>query len=153
MSRANPPARRPLLEVRDLQTAPLPLPLLEETVRQALALSGQELDGLSLVLVDAARIARLNEAFLEHEGPTDVISFPAEDGEEGRSGEVIVCVPVAQEQAVEWGHSLSRELAILVAHGTLHAVGYTDDTDAGRAEMADLQTRAADLALAATNLT
>jgi probable rRNA maturation factor len=131
------------VEVRNLQGDPVPGEVIPLAVRAALALAGQSLDGLSVALVDAERMARLNRAHLHHEGPTDVISFPAEEGEEGRGGEIIICVPVAQEQAAERGHPLARELAVLAAHGTLHALGYADDTEAGRAEMEELQEEAA----------
>jgi probable rRNA maturation factor len=72
-----------------------------------------------------------------------VISFPAEQSEEGRCGEVIICVEVAEEQAAERGHSLAHELAVLTAHGVLHTLGYRDDTASARAEMEALQEEAA----------
>lgn len=140
--------RRVRVEVRDLQSRPLREDIIPLAVQAALAVAGQSLDGVSVALVEAERIARLSRTYLRHEGPTDVISFPAEESEEGRWGEIILCVPVAEEQAVERGHTLTRELAILAAHGTLHALGYRDDTAEGRAEMEALQERAAALALA-----
>lgn len=140
--------RRVRVEVRNLQSHPVCGQVISLAVRAALAVAGQSLDGVSVALVEAERIARLNRRYLHHEGPTDVISFPAEESEEGRWGEVILCVPVAEEQATERGHSLTRELAILTAHGTLHALGYRDDTAEGRAEMEALQEQAADVALA-----
>lgn len=136
------------VEVRNLQTVTVPEQVLVAAAREALALAGETLDSLGVALVDAERMARLNREFLERSGPTDVIAFPAEQTEEGRSGEVIVCVSVAEEQAQEQGHSLLRELAVLVAHGTLHTVGHRDDTETGRQVMADLQERAATRALA-----
>ena len=137
------------VELRNLQALPYSPEAIVAAARQALALSGRKLDCLSLALVDDERMARLNRQFLGREGPTDVIAFPAEESEEGRCGEAIVCVSVAREQAAERGHSLTRELAILTAHGVLHAVGYTDATEAEREVMSALQERAADLALAA----
>lgn len=134
--------------IRDLQDIPVSHEVLASAARYVLALAGKHLDSLSLVLVESERIERLNERFLSRSGPTDVIAFPAEENEEGHCAEVIVCVPVAAEQAQEQGHSLTRELALLTAHGVLHTVGYRDDTEAGRAEMAALQERAADLTLA-----
>ena len=131
------------LEVRNLQGRPVPAGVISSAALAALRVAGQELDGLSVALVDGARIARLNQAHLGHEGPTDVISFPAEEGEEGRCGEVIICMEVAEEQARERGHSLAHELAILTAHGTLHTLGYRDDTEGSRAEMEALQEQAA----------
>lgn len=102
---------------------------------------------MSVVFVDEAVIADLNERFLGHEGPTDVLAFPI-DGDEvssGRSpdtggrgpgappdgdepplllGDVIVCPSVAARQAAEHGHTLDDELALLVVHGTLHLLEY-----------------------------
>ena len=131
------------VEVRNLQAQPGPWEVIPAAVRAALAAAGGSLDCLSVALVDPERIARLNAAHLGHAGPTDVISFPVEEGEEERCGEVILCPQVAREQAAERGHSLARELAILTAHGTLHALGYRDDTAEGRAEMERLQEQAA----------
>ena len=142
-------AARPELrvELRNLQAVEIPPAPLVAVAREALALSGKALEGLSVALVEEERMARLNRQFLGRSGPTDVIAFPAEETEEGLCGEAIVCVPVAQEQADERGHSLLRELAILVAHGTLHTVGYSDETEAEREVMSALQEQAADRAL------
>jgi len=139
---------QPQVTIRDLQGTPVAYEVLSSAVGHALALARKPLDSLSLVLVEAGRIERLNEQFLGHSDSTDVLAFPAEENEEGRGGEVILCVPVALDQAREHGHSLARELALLAAHGVLHTLGYRDDTEAGRTEMAALQERAADLALA-----
>ncbi len=140
--------QRVRVEVRDLQSRPVCEKVIPLAVQAALVVAGESLDGVSVALVEAERIARLNRTYLHHEGPTDVISFPAEESEEGRWAEIIICVPVAEEQATERGHSLTRELAVLAAHGTLHGLGYRDDTAQGQAEMEALQERAAGLALA-----
>jgi probable rRNA maturation factor len=136
------------VEISDLQTIALDPGILEAAARHAHRLGGRRLDCLSLVLVDEHRIVRLNERFLGRSYPTDVIAFPAEEAEEGWCGEVLVCVEVARQQAQERQHSLEREMAVLVAHGTLHAMDFRDDTPEGRAEMEHLQESAAAAALA-----
>jgi len=47
-------------------------------------------------------------------------------------GDVYICVDVARKQAGDLGHSFTRELMKLTAHGTLHLLGYDheDDKDA-----------------------
>jgi probable rRNA maturation factor len=59
---------------------------------------------------------------------TDVLSFPtAEPGEtppDGFFGDIVICPDRAMEQAREYGHSLTRELAFLTVHGALHLFGY-----------------------------
>jgi len=90
---------------------------------------------VSLSFVDNEEIHALN---LEHRGidrPTDVLSFPILDGDEGAGdvdmnigavllGDIIISVERALEQAEEYGHSIERELAFLSVHSVLHLLGY-----------------------------
>jgi len=94
------------------------------------------LDQLSIVLVDDARISALNEQLLGRSGPTDVISFEAELGPDGGTeSEVYISVERAAAQAMEYGHALHYELAFLVAHAVLHALGWCDGDPAERERM------------------
>ena len=45
----------------------------------------------------------------------------------------------AQRQAQERGHGLDREMILLLVHGILHLIGYTDDTPSGYREMEEKQ--------------
>ena len=56
---------------------------------------------------------------------------------DGRShlGEVVVSYPRTLEQAREHGHQAERELALLVAHGVLHLLGYDHQGDVAAMEM------------------
>ena len=107
---------------------------------------GEEKASLSIVLVDDATIAHYNRLYLSHQGPTDVISFPQREGEipspdESLLGDVMVSVERANAQAHEYGHSLERELALLVIHGILHLLGWNDQTPEERQEMEAEQER------------
>ena len=100
--------------------------------------------GVCVSFLSPAGIERVNEDFLGHHGPTDVISFDYRTGEkdpgfstedcfdpeEGACSdpaiELIVCPAVAYEQAVKRGLPYSEEVALYVAHGLLHAAGYDD---------------------------
>ncbi len=98
--------------------------------------------GVCVSFLSPAGIERVNEDFLGHHGPTDVISFdyraeddPGFDDETDASGvsddadpsiELIVCPSVAYEQAVKRGLPYAEEVALYVAHGLLHAAGYDD---------------------------
>ena len=131
------------VELRELQTIPVEVSKLTEVARAAADELDANLDSLSLVIVDEARICQLNCQLLGRSGPTDVIAFEAEQDAEGRSGEIIVSVQTAQRQASQYGHNLTQELCLLVVHGLLHVTGYEDDTAGGRAEMERLQTQLA----------
>lgn len=90
---------------------------------------------VSLIVTGQKQIHELNKAYLEEDRPTDVLSFPmmdtlskvgfvtAPDGKK-HLGEVIVSFPQAVLQAEEHGHSVEREISILVVHGILHLLGY-----------------------------
>ena len=101
--------------------------------------------GVCVSFLSPAGIARVNEDFLGHHGPTDVISFDyrAEDDPGFADGtdaackddddfdadpsvELIVCPAVALEQALKRGLPYAEEVALYVAHGLLHAAGYDD---------------------------
>jgi probable rRNA maturation factor len=45
-------------------------------------------------------------------------------------GEVVISVPTALRQAAPNGHDAITEILMLALHGTLHLLGYTDETEA-----------------------
>lgn len=97
---------------------------------------------LGIYLVGAPEMARLNETFLRHEGPTDVITFDyRERAEPGPHGEILVCLDVAVEQAGRYGTSWTSELLRYVIHGLLHLQGFDDRTAAARRRMKRVENR------------
>ena len=58
-----------------------------------------------------------------------------EPGEDNILGDVVISLEKAQEQALNFGHSLRREVAFLAVHGILHLVGYDHLNEAAEKEM------------------
>jgi probable rRNA maturation factor len=109
---------------------------LKECARAVLTGEGVKDSKVSLAFVDDATIAGLNKRFLEHEGPTDVITFPLSGkGAKKLEGEVVIGVEVAQREAADRGHDVNTELCLYVIHGCLHLCGYDDRTATAAAEM------------------
>jgi len=84
---------------------------------------------LSLVLVDDAQIARLNEMYLQHQGPTNVISFPMREGEHTNIhpellGDVVISMDTCAEEALAAGMDTELRFYELLIHGILHLFGY-----------------------------
>lgn len=131
------------VEIRDLQDEPLPVDLLRRTVQETAEEVASALpDRVSLVFVDDEQIHEINRRYRHIDRPTDVISFEAEEEEEGETaGEIIVSVPTALRQAVAAGHDLHTELAWLVSHGLLHVTGMEDETQEQLDEMLVKQRR------------
>src|SRR4051794_23436457 len=91
---------------------------------------------ISLAFVDNPTIHTLNKRYLNHDEPTDVLSFPLSEPNAKRlAGELVIGVEVAQAQAQERGHDVQLELALYVIHGLLHLCGYDDKTDAAARAM------------------
>jgi probable rRNA maturation factor len=85
---------------------------------------------VSVVLAGDGLLRRLNRDFRGKDRPTDVLSFPGGEGDEGL-GDVVISVPTAARNAHRLGHSVPRELDVLALHGFLHVLGYDHETDDG----------------------
>jgi probable rRNA maturation factor len=84
---------------------------------------------ISLAFVDDTTSARINMQFLQHEGPTDVITFPMSGkGAKKLEGELVIGTEVAVREAQERGHDVHTELSLYVIHGLLHLCGFDDRT-------------------------
>lgn len=99
---------------------------------------------INVVLTNNEEIKQVNKEFRNIDKPTDVLSFPMleyenpsefDDLEEAYEyfhpetgelllGDIMISVERAEEQAKEYGHTLQRELAFLIAHSMLHLCGY-----------------------------
>ena len=114
---------------------------------------------ISITITDEDGIHAINKEFRDIDSPTDVLSFPMLEYESAgdftniennddyfnpESGEVILgdivlCLPRIYSQAEEYGHSVLREYAFLIAHSMLHLFGFDHMTEADAKEMEDKQ--------------
>jgi len=100
---------------------------------------------VNVILTDNREIHQINKDHRDVDSPTDVLSFPMVDYEnpsdfegiedktedyfnpdtgELMLGDIVISVEKVIEQAQEYGHSIKRELAFLVAHSMMHLFGY-----------------------------
>ena len=84
---------------------------------------------LSIAVVDDPTIHELNIRHLQHDYPTDVLSFALLDEPPRLEGEVIVSADTAVEYALDYGWPAEDELLLYVIHGTLHLAGHRDKAD------------------------
>ncbi len=104
---------------------------------------------ISVSLVDNEFIHKINRDYRGIDRPTDVISFAFLDNEDRNAlykskepvclGDIYISVEKAKEQAIEYGHSLNRELSFLFVHGLLHLLGYDHMTEEDEKVMFRLQ--------------
>jgi probable rRNA maturation factor len=88
---------------------------------------------ISVAVVDDPTIHALNRQYLEHDYPTDVLSFTFEDGNSHLDGEIVLSADAAAAAADEHDTTPAQEQLLYVIHGMLHLVGY-DDVAAADAE-------------------
>jgi len=96
---------------------------------------GLEEAEVSVTIVDDGEMHALNRQYLDHDYPTDVLSFVLEEGPGSLCGEIIVSADTAVARASEFGWSAEDELTMYVLHGALHLVGYDDKEDTARQRM------------------
>ena len=115
---------------------------------------------VNLILTDNDAIQEINRDYRQIDRPTDVLSFPMIDFEKESDfshveeavedyfnpetgelmlGNIVISKERAKEQAEEYGHSVEREFAFLIAHSMLHLLGYDHMEDEERQVMEQKQ--------------
>ncbi|MBQ8637998.1 MAG: rRNA maturation RNase YbeY [Lachnospiraceae bacterium] len=115
---------------------------------------------VNVLLTDNEQIHEINREHRGIDAPTDVLSFPMVDYEHPADfdpledasedyfnfetgelvlGDIIISLEKVLEQADNYGHSIQRELAFLVAHSMLHLFGYDHMEEEERAVMEERQ--------------
>lgn len=133
--------------------APCDLAPARRAVRAALRPYGVTRDAeLVIAFIDDEAMRELNRRYRGKDRTTDVLSFghllsPGTKGTEAAEslrreadgtlelGDVVISGAQAARQAKRRHWPLATEVAFLAAHGTLHLLGYEDDTQAGYREM------------------
>lgn len=87
----------------------------------------------NVIIVDNEYIHKLNKEYRNIDRPTDVITFALEDNLDIKTnprllGDIYISIERAKEQAIEYGHSLEREVCFLAVHGFYHLLGYDHQT-------------------------
>jgi probable rRNA maturation factor len=126
-----------MLEVAcaNLQSRPINESRIADGVRAVLQAAGVTSGEISLTIVDNAEMHELNRRHLQHDYPTDVLSFLLERDVDRLEGEIIVSADYAAEEANRYVWPMEDELLLYAVHGALHLVGYDDTTPDAAAEM------------------
>lgn len=102
---------------------------------------------VSVSFVTDEEIHALNREYRDVDRPTDVLSFSQLEGESFPSpldkwlGDVVISVPTAYRQSIDYGHSVQREIGFLLVHGFLHLIGYDHEDEESERAMFELQER------------
>lgn len=115
----------------------IPLARMRRAVKNVLEGEKVKKAEVNIVVMDDTSIHEMNKTYLNHDYPTDVITFYLD--ERPLAGEIYISAETARMQAAEYGVSFTNEMMRLAAHGALHLVGYDDATDEEREKMRTLE--------------
>ena len=83
---------------------------------------------INFIFCDDDYLLELNQEYLRHDTPTDIISFDYSIGNE-LHGDVFISLERVRENADEFNVSFLEELKRVMAHGILHYCGYKDKNE------------------------
>ena len=96
---------------------------------------------IGVACVDLAESQQLNLQYREKDKPTNVLSFPSDIPEEVLPmldafplGDLVICIPVVLQEAIEQKKTAQEHFAHLLVHGVLHLLGYDHETSDEDAE-------------------
>ncbi len=112
---------------------------LRHAVKAILTDAGITSGEVSIAVVDDARMHELNRRYLNHDYPTDVLSFVLAREGDSLEGQIIVSGDYAAREAVRYGWNADDELLLYTIHGTLHLAGYDDLNADAKREMREAE--------------
>jgi probable rRNA maturation factor len=94
---------------------------------------------ISIVITDDAQIQKLNRTYRQMDKPTNVLSFPMQEGQfsdvtPGLLGDVVISCDTALKEADMAQITLSERMSQLLVHGILHLAGFDHEMDESCAE-------------------
>ncbi len=117
------------------ESLPLDNALIRRAVRTVLMGEGCRKAKISIAVVTDPTIHALNKRFLDHDYPTDVLTFPLDNGKAGLEGEIVISSDTAIRQGAEYENDPQRELLLYIVHGVLHLMDYDDQNEAAERAM------------------
>jgi len=100
---------------------------------------------MSIKFMTSRDIKELNKKYRGIDKETDVISFSSGESnpETGNLylGDIAIAYDVASTNAITHDKTIKQEISLLIVHGILHLLNYSDETNIGYTEMVELQNK------------
>jgi len=114
----------------------LPAKALHKKWLKSLVVSeGYKVGELNFIFCSDEYLYQINVEYLNHNTYTDIITFDNSENEKDIEGDIFISIPRVQENAAVLESEFMLELRRVLAHGTLHLMGYKDKTKSEISEM------------------
>jgi len=108
---------------------------LKDWIRLIIGKEKKELNHLEFIFVTKSEIEKINRDFLNHNYPTDIITFN-KSFLDVISGEIYICTEIVKDNSVTYSKSsMLKELYRVIIHGVLHLIGFNDSSDSEKKVM------------------
>lgn len=104
--------------------------------------AGLKIGAINIIICDDPYLLEINQAYLDHDTYTDIITFDLSHEEDRLSTDIYISIDRIIENASLFSNkSTEEELHRVIAHGLLHLCGYNDETEDEKKEMTDAENR------------
>lgn len=100
-----------------------------------------DVNEMSINIITAEEIHKVNKLFLNHDYSTDIITFNYSEENNTLETEIFISLDDAYSNAVKYKVSLDNELLRLVIHGCLHLLGYDDKDKNDKVKMKRMENK------------
>jgi len=129
------------VDTLDDEPPPLAVKTVSALVEAILAGEGATNGRVQVVFSNSEQMRDMQRRFFNTDTDTDVIAFNLNEPGEPLEGEIYISPQRARENSQKFDEPYERELRRLVAHGSLHLLGYEDDTAEAKEDMHRLEDR------------
>ncbi len=136
------------VETSDNEPPPLDKELIDRLITTTFHGEDTEVGAVQVIFMTDDELRELKRRFFYEDVYTDVISFNLNDNDEHLDGEIYISSARALENSREFNQTHEQELCRLIVHGSLHLLGYDDQTEHDRAVMTRLEDNYVQLAAA-----
>jgi probable rRNA maturation factor len=108
-------------------------------IKKVVSLEGSNIDYINFIFCSDEYLHKTNLKHLNHDTYTDVITFDYSNDKKLLLSDIFISIERVQENAVQYNQTFMLELCTVMIHGILHLLGHTDETDADKSKMRQLE--------------
>lgn len=123
-----------MVEIKNLTREKIDSVILKRIAKIVLKGENSKIKDISVAIVTAGEIRKLNKKYRKKDKPTDVLSFEASELDFSL-GEIVLCPAEIKQNAKELNSSFKEELAKVFIHGILHLLGYEHEKNFKKAKL------------------